>query len=161
EGSDWVFVTPNYGLADFEGEPPPKGEPGVKALLSALGDLRVESDDDFEPLGAKLADLGLETGKAPLTVKVERTGGKGKVSETLLIGNKIGDKYYARLANDPAAVKVSAKKLETVFKLLQEPQGLRSHDLVRLPPDSADALRLSQGKDLKEVVRLYKTSPTQ
>src|SRR5262249_28725392 len=64
EDATWRFLMPKYGLADFEGKPVAAAKPspfqkekekektegGVKALLSAIGFIRVGSEADFVPL---------------------------------------------------------------------------------------------------------------
>jgi hypothetical protein len=164
----WVFKAPaDYGAADFAGTPPPKEEPGVKGLLTALGNLRVENVKDFEPLGAKpLADYGVLPGKETLRVAVERTpfgGDKGKtIKEALLVGNKVKgkDEYYVRAEQDDSVARVAAKKLETVLRVAGDPAVLRSRNLTEVERNAVDVVDLRWGTGLKQEVRLRRPDPT-
>jgi hypothetical protein len=169
EEGDWVFVTPPYGAAEAgsaaiglpaEGS---KQEPGVRGLLSSIGALRVDSEDDFEAPGKKLSEFGLEEGKETLRVTAEHSEGfasKKTVKQSLLVGSKFGDKYYARLAGDNTVVRLDAKKLEPISQVLNNPKSLRSTDLAKLDPHAPDAIDLRHGKGLAEVVKLRRPSPT-
>jgi hypothetical protein len=106
----WRFTNPPYGPANFEGDTPPAppfGAPppantkeinGVKQVIDAVGQLRVELDSDFIADNVSDADLaskyGLEKDK-PATLRIVLTstqpGDKDKapVSDVLLIGKKV------------------------------------------------------------------------
>jgi hypothetical protein len=163
----WRFKQPAYGAADFEGAPGKTDPGGVKGLLTAIGAVRVEADDDFEPLGERsMKDFGLEEGGPKVRIQVERSAGfgadKAPVKEALLIGDKVKDKdqYYARLESDQAVVRVGAKKLEPIFKVLSDPKALRSYDLAQVEPTSPDAIDIARGKGLTEVVKLRRPELT-
>jgi hypothetical protein len=109
----WLFEKPAYGDADYDGDttPPPPGgvdrgtKPitGVKDLLEAVGNLRVESNADFGPPQAsdsELTQFGLEQDRPSyLRIEIKRTPGgllggddkKEPIQDALLIGNKIED----------------------------------------------------------------------
>lgn len=116
EGS-WRFKNPAYGPADYEGEsatppagfgappPPAKGSPGVKDLIQAVTDLRVEGDNDFVAEGVSDADLAAKygLGDKPETLRIEikasKLGAEDKKTETsdvLLIGKKVTGKDSER-----------------------------------------------------------------
>jgi hypothetical protein len=165
EDATWRFIKPHYGLADFEGKAPsklaavpPKAE-GVKGLLSAIGNIRVASEADFEPLSdAGMAAYGLEDGKETLRIQVGNPGdGKDDLKKTtLLVGFKVkgAEQYYVRLADDPGVAKIEAKALDPVFEAVRHPGELRSRDLVPVETKTADAVDIRQGKGLETVVKL-------
>jgi hypothetical protein len=157
----WRFDKPAFGEADYDGESPvpgadanaPKPITGVKDLLQAVVDIRVESDDDFGAVGvadADLTDKGLDSDKPELLrIEVERQPGFGAkegaepTHDVLLIGKKVdekGEKRYARLENERNIVKVSAKKVEAVTKVLENPALLRNRDLVQIDKAHVDAI---------------------
>jgi hypothetical protein len=165
EDATWRFLKPHYGLADFEGKPPsklaavpPKAE-GVKGLLSTIGNIRVASEADFEPLSdAGMATYGLEDGKESLRIQVGNPGDKKDDlnKATLLVGFKLKDKeqYYVRLANDQGVAKIDAKSLKPVFEAVENPGQLRSRDLLPVDTKAVDAVDIRQGKGLEQVVKL-------
>jgi hypothetical protein len=164
----WEFKVPKaYGAADFAGAPAPKDDPGVKGLLNAIGGLRVESTADFEPLGAHpLNHYGLVKGKETLAIEVERSAGPfgadrdKQVREVLLIGSKVKDQYFARLETDEAVAKISAKKLETVFKVVKAPEILRSRDLAPIEPGAVDVVDVHWGAGLKKALQMRRVDFT-
>lgn len=173
--SKWKFVKPAYGDADYEGDtaalnapdkPEKKGPTGVRELLDALNGVKVGLNGDFVADAVTSSDLaskyGLETGKPEkLRVEVKRDAGgllgsgddkKKQITEILLIGkradDKEGDKYYARLENEPVVVKVSAKGVEPLLKAAEDPQLLRNRDLVQLDVARTDAIDIKNSTGL-------------
>jgi hypothetical protein len=170
----WNIDDPKLGPADFEStvakadkvekiEKGEKVELGVRTLIDTLTKLRAE---DFEPIGTSItvdeknallrAELDYESASAPLKKDPE----KGKeasptTKEVLLIGGKVAgeDKYYARLLNDNSIVKVNSKVLEPVFKLIENPRSLRSHDVALFDANDVDAVEIVHGK---EFAKLFK-----
>ncbi len=154
----WRYDTPAFGDADYEGESAsastglPKTDngtgkniTGVRDLLQTVADLRVESEGDFgatEVRDVELADKGLVKDKEHLRIEIKRqsstvgsTEKKPPVQEGLLIGSKAddkGEKLYARLLSDRNVVKVPAKKVEELTKLLEKPSALRNRDLLEI-----------------------------
>jgi hypothetical protein len=169
EEGTWQFLKPNYGVADFEGKTPPasplaavppKQEGGIKGLLGAINAIRVGGEGDFEPLkDSPLSSYGLEEGKEWLRIQLG-TGGIKKeelTKETLLVGQKVSSRsqqYYARMANDDGVVKIDAKLLEPILKVLDKPGQLRSRDLIPIDTKDVDAVDIRHGKELKEVLKL-------
>jgi hypothetical protein len=121
----WRFVKPSYGPANFEGDPPPPGNPpvvekkvnGVRDLIDDAGGLRVEANDDFIADGVGDADLaakyGLEKDKPEtLRVEVKTTPAKGDAkTEVLLIGKK-APKAVEEKKDDKKDTKKDEKKPE-------------------------------------------------
>jgi hypothetical protein len=168
--SKWRFDKPAFGEADYEGETAPAGgtpetKPitGVRDLLQAVADLRVDSDDDFGATDVSdkdLADKGLEKGKEMLRIELKRQPGfaaageekKEPVKAVLLIGKKAddkGDKFYARPEDERNIVKVSAKKVEAITKVLENPSLLRNRDLVQADATKVDAVNLQSTAPIK------------
>jgi hypothetical protein len=160
KGSDdhWRFVKPAYGEATEQGDPtPPEGDvskkiSGVRDLLKAIEDIRVASDTDFVAEGVSdMSQYGLD--KEPATLRIEtktRSGSllggdkdKEPVQDALLIGKKTDDKgemMYARLESEDAVVKVAAKNVEPILRLIAEPAILRNRDLVQIDQGRVDAI---------------------
>jgi hypothetical protein len=158
--SHWRFAKPAFGDADYEGEPAAPGAAsttpqritGVQGLLQAVADLRVDSNEDFGDIGVSDADLaakGVEKGKERLRIEVKRQsslGGDEKkepVEETLLIGNKAddkGEKFYARLESEKNLVKIPAKKVEAITRVVEDPSAIRNKDLVQFESGKVDAI---------------------
>jgi hypothetical protein len=160
----WQYIKPPYGDAEvqsnqaFAPDPAPKAPTGVQSLLVDLTDLRVEYTDSGNDFVADhiedLAKYNLGPKDDVLQIEVERVdspGGEGKEKKTsrhvLLIGvgKKVDDKtdkYYATLEGSKSVVKVAAKNVEPLLKLLADPAALRDKALVRLPmfkqPDALD-----------------------
>jgi hypothetical protein len=169
----WRFDKPAFGEADFEGEPgaavaTDKKITGVRDLLQALVDVRVESDEDFGATNASDADLaekGLEKGKESLRIEVKRQPTsfgteekKPAVQNAVLIGKKAddkGEKLYARLENEKNIVKVPAKKVEAITKVIESPSVLRNRDLTQIDTAKVDAIDLRPNE--RDVVKLRKT----
>lgn len=170
----WRFDRPAFGEADFEGEPSAapgateKKITGVRDLLQAVVDVRVESDDDFGATNAsdtELAEKGLEKGKEALRIEIKRQPSslgteekKPAVQDALLIGNKAdekGEKLYARLENEKNIVKVPAKKVEAILKVVENPSVLRNRDITQIDISKVDAIDLRPNE--RELVKLRKT----
>jgi hypothetical protein len=166
EGSHWRFSDPKLGPADTDGETgnaDSKKVSGVRDLLRDLSDLRVAStsksgatDDQSAPdfvadNVSNMATYGLE-GDKPATLKIQivrtpstlgrNSGSESKepVTETLLVGNKVDDKYYARLGNEKSVVKIAADKLTPLLQVAADPDPLRSRDLVQADQSKIDAV---------------------
>lgn len=166
EEATWQFVKPPLGQADTGGAPPPskiaavpppkQEDTGVKGLLGAILGMRVEPEHFVPVSDAPLAGFGLEDGKEALRLEVLRTEEKKEAKETLLIGNKEKDMYYARVAGDEGVFKLPAKSLEPVFAVLKDPGTLRSRDLLTIETRKVDAINIHKGKD---VIELRDTDP--
>jgi hypothetical protein len=161
----WRFQKPDFGEADYDGEPTGTAVPtadkaitGVRDLLQGVADIKVDSDKDFGPTDvpdAKLAEMGLEPGKEKLKLEVKHTAGSGAekkepVEATLYIGNKAddkGEKLYARLENEHSVEMVPAKKVEAVLKGLEKPAALRNRDLVQVESSKVDAVDIKVASD--------------
>jgi hypothetical protein len=179
QAGQWSFVEPKYGPADPEGDEgsdTSKPPTGVRSLLTAVTELRVEDRPEEDkkdkekdktkdkkrhsgfikdnPSSDELKKYGLEgPGSASLVVEV-KTDPK-KSGQTLLVGNKAdekGDLYYAMLEGDKSVVLVPVKPIETLKKFLDYPEKVRDHDLVRLS-ESPDVVRIkyAPGESIKQV----------
>lgn len=163
---DWRFLKPDYGLAETEGERVPAGErveqrlTGINGLLSTIGSLRVPEDSDFvDDSGKDFAKYGLEADKAPLRIQLTRKvsgdpAEKDTQSYTLLVGHadessKEKDKptrYFARLADEDAVVRVPAKEVEAILDALDKPETFRNRDLARIDTNKVDAIDIDLGE---------------
>jgi Domain of unknown function (DUF4340) len=158
----WRFVKPSLGFADFEGPPVPKEltakeppipakttEGGVKGLLNAILNVRVDSDSDFVAAAKdNLTKYQLEDGKEAIRIRVGTSNFKKEVTkETLLVGAEERGYFYARLANDDGVFKLPAKLFEPVLSALKKPGELRNLDVAQFDPKTIDALTLRYGKD--------------
>lgn len=148
----WQYVQPPYGDAEvqgnaaaFDASKPPSG---VQSMLVDLTDLRVDYTDskvnDFVADNVEdLAKYNLGPKDDVLRVGVERTD---KAKPVLLVGvgkkSDKEDKYYATLEDSKTVVRVAAKHVEPLLKLLADPAALRDKTLVRVPgfkqPDALD-----------------------
>jgi hypothetical protein len=176
KGSDgkWRFDKPALGEADFEGEAPSAAAgteqkiTGVRELLQAIVDVRVDSDDDFGASNASdtdLAEKDLEKGKEHLRIEVKRQPAsfgteekKPAIQDALLIGKKAddkGEKLYARLEGEKNIVKVPAKKVEAITKVVENPSVLRNRDLTQVDSAKVDAIDVRPNE--RELVKLRKT----
>jgi hypothetical protein len=170
----WRMDKPAFGEADFEGETPAAAGgteqkiSGVRDLLQAIVDVRIELDDDFGATNATEADLAdkdLEKGKERLRIEVKRQPSsfgseekKPAIEDALLIGKKAddkGEKLYARLENEKNIVKVPAKKVEAILKVVQNPSVLRNRDITQIDTAKVDAIDLRPNE--RELVKLRKT----
>ncbi|MBI1915769.1 MAG: DUF4340 domain-containing protein [Planctomycetes bacterium] len=158
----WKFVKPDYGAADAEGGDDDKGPTGVRSLLTAVTDLRVEDRPEDEkkdktkekkrntgfvndrPSADDLKKYGLEgASSAGLVVEVKTDLAK-KSGQTLLVGNKADDKgdlYYAMVEGDKSVVTLPAKPIDTLKKFLDYPEKVRDRDLVRMS-EGPDVVRI-------------------
>jgi hypothetical protein len=179
----WRFEKPAYGEADFEGEGTPSFSPqttntnitGVRDLLQAVVDTRVESDADFAETNAKDADLaakGLAENnpeRMRLEVKSQSSigsdAGKDSTTHVLLIGKKAddkGDKLYARLSDSRNIVKVPAKYVDKIAKVIENPAALRNRELVQIDAaktNTIDAINVEMpGRELLKLRRVSEGS---
>ena len=170
--SIWRFEKPPMGVAEYEGAPPPKdvlhgakpAEGGVKGLLASIGTIRVDSEEDFEPLSNTSLDAyGLAEGKETMRIEVgspkeadpkakEKDAGKETLAkETLAIGKRVDkkgrDQVYARMLGDHGVFKLNASFLEPIRKTLNDPGSLRSMDVANIDAKKVDAIVVSQGKE--------------
>jgi hypothetical protein len=160
----WQYVKPPYGDAEVQGNQafaPDKAPASVQSMLVDVSDLRVEyvsaKNNDFVADDVEdLAKYNLGPKDDVLRVEVERVdqpgGAEGnqekKTSRHVLlvgVGKKADnrtDKYFATLEGSKSVVKVPAKNVEPLLKLLADPEALRDKTLVRLPtfkqPDALD-----------------------
>jgi hypothetical protein len=152
---------------------------GVRELLQNVTDLKVDSATDFgatDVADAGLAEKGLEKGKETLRIeaKVQSTlsgdDKKGPVTTGLLIGKKaevkppakdepregVGrgeeEKYYARLEDERNIVKVPAKKVDEILKVVANPSLIRNRDLVTIDSFKVDAIDVKLGE--RELIKL-------
>jgi hypothetical protein len=161
KGERWRFEKPPYGDADYDGGPSTGGAvTGVRPLLTDLDSIRIDPGDFVADSATDFAKYGLEAAKPErLRVSVRRKTanaepGKEKTDEvtrTLLVGKKADDKsekFYARLDNESAIVKVSARELDPVLKFAADPGALRNRDLVDIDQAKVDAINIenSHGK---------------
>jgi hypothetical protein len=160
--SRWVFVKPEgYGLADYEGDVTAfdKTKPisGLKNVLDDLANLKVEykdeKDNDFVADDVSPTDLAkyeLDPAKNNvLRIEIERVesvkageGGKDdkKTAKVVLLVGGVAkkdaegkpEKYYACLEGERNVVRIPAKGVEPVRKLLDDPNSLRDKTLVQL-----------------------------
>jgi hypothetical protein len=163
EGGLWNITKPPLGFAGFESEPDEKkkefqpketGITSVKSLINNIITLRIEDDEDFEPLGKPHSEYGLGKDQETLRIDITSAEKKDSVTDTLFIGKKVpaaalrgrtGDYYYARLAIDDNIMHVSAKWLEGIEKAIQDPGKLRSKDLAAFEAKDVDHLVIKQG----------------
>jgi hypothetical protein len=150
----WVYVRPPFGRAEYEGSTAApdttgaaKAPDGVRSLLTDLSNLRVENTKDFVADDVKdLAKYHLDPAKDDvLRIAIDRTdqiatGEEGKkerkTSHPVLlvgVGKKVDDKsdqYYAMLEEEKTVVKLPAKNVEPLRKLLDNLGALRDRNLV-------------------------------
>jgi hypothetical protein len=163
----WRFQKPPYGEADYEGDkaPAPEGKDskvtGVQGLLTAIEKIKVENDADFVEADAPdLTKYGLEGNKPErLRIEIERRPSFGldkekeKTQRVLLVGKKDekGDKYFARLEEDRAVVRVSTAPIDALAQVAVDPAALRNRDLVRVQPRDIDAIDIKNAAGLLKV----------
>ena len=178
----WRFEIPKLGIAEMESpgvaddkKPAAAKTGGVKGLILAIGAIHVDSEDDFEPLGAELAGYGVVDGKE--TMRIELGSGAEKADkdkkdakdekdkkdtskEVLLIGKKVKQpgmkknevQYYARLLSDQGVFRINEKMLEPIKQAVEDPKRIRSHDVAVFETKNADAIIINttrQEKDAK------------
>jgi hypothetical protein len=174
-GNKWKIAQPNYGEADYDGEPAGeapggKSSTGVRSLLDILAALRVQyksdSDSDFVSEDTRaLEQYGLGGGYKPgqLRIQVKRTLGGGfgadkkekTIDEVLVFGKKAddkGDKYYAMLEDEKYVVKVAAN-LKPLEEVLDNPAKLRSRDLVHVDSSHVDVVGVKNGSGSFEMMK--------
>jgi hypothetical protein len=153
DDSQWRFVKPGMGLADYEGPTPTKEAPaktpegGVKGLLNAIIGLRVDADSDFVPLAKdNIAKYKLDEETAPIRIQVGSPNDKKEITkETMLIGAQERGYYYARMAGDQGVFKLPEKQLEPIVSALKDPGQLRSIDVALIDAKKVDAVVLKSG----------------
>jgi hypothetical protein len=176
EGDRWVFKQPDYyGEAEYEGVPPLPGPPGVppppssggvRGLVDAVANFRIDSRGDGDDFLDGVADLGKyglgEKDDKYLRLEVkrsERVGDKKRESaEVLEVGKAVEakggkdkgeERYYARLTGDKRhdrnVFKVTKRSLEPFLKVLGDPAALRDKDLSRLDLAKVDAIDIKYG----------------
>jgi len=155
----WRFVKPEgYGPVDMEGDPAgPSGEniAGLRPMLTALAGLRIPMDSlDVIEGAPNFAEYGLDPGQVSWRVELDRKAGG---MEVLYVGKKTEDKgeekidpkapnpkssekVYVRLNNERLVVKLPAKALEPIHKLIDRPANLRDRNLVNLSLPAVDAI---------------------
>lgn len=143
----WRFDEPKgYGAADYYGNTStgtaPSATTGVRDLLTAVNDLRVDSATDFVADGVKdWNKYGI--GPDSFRITVERGDGAAAASGTLILGKKTDAKearYYARLDGYDTVVSVAAKNVDSITKATANPVALRSHDLIDVGQAGIDAV---------------------
>src|SRR5207237_315574 len=65
-----------------------------------------------------------------------------------------GDKLYARLENEKNIVKVPAKKVEALFRVVENPSVLRNRDLTQIDTAKVDAIDVRPND--RDLVKLRK-----
>jgi Domain of unknown function (DUF4340) len=179
----WMYTEPKgYGEAESgpdDTTPAPAGQvktPGsISTVLTDVTNLRVEkpadfvADDvsDFAPYNLDPSKAGiLEIAVTQLQEIGKDENGKIKtkpVERTLLIGlskktDEKGDQYYACLKGEKSVVKVSAKNVEPLTKLLVDKGALRDRFLVRLDEQpSVVAVKNTYGDF--ELMRTHNSKP--
>jgi Domain of unknown function (DUF4340) len=178
---NWKYTEPAYGSAEMEGEPPPPGPPGaapadkapsgVRPLLNDLTGLRVDKSEDFvaDNVDDKdLAKYNLEPAKDPvLRIEIEKSGGakdeKKPASKSALlvgVGKQADGKYYARLDGERSVVKVAAKDVDPLRKLLDERDALRDRALVRFENfKNPDAVEVKNATGTFDLIRADAAKP--
>ncbi len=163
--------------------PPSTRVASVKELLNNLESLKVaykpeDKIDDFvkdNATEAELAGYGLAKDKPSyLRIGFERKAGSTPfggaddktppVKDALLIGNEVPDKdakepkRYARLESENNVVKVLAKHLEPVAKIVADPTPLRNKDLVKIDDKDKPKIDALDIKNDKGLLKLRKGS---
>ncbi len=182
----WKYTEPaGYGPAEVEGDTPagipPADKPpsGVRPLLNHLTALRVDTPADFVADNVADGDLGkyhldaakdevlrIEIDKAPPAKEAKKDGEKDEKEEkkpdvkaALLVGvGKAEDgKYYARLDGEKNIVKVAAREVDPLHKLLDDPVAagaLRDRNLVRFDNfKTPDAIEVKNAGPAFELLR--------
>ena len=165
----WQFTEPFVGEAQGEGPESTPEQPIKSAidLTTALADLKVEyresNDNDFVADDVKdWAKYFLDPAKFDvLRIKVRRviTPAKREDREkvektvTLLIAlkEKVGekkDRYYARIEGEDSVYRVSAKLVDRIREVLNDPSVLRDRHLVKLMSFAGpDVIEIARGGD--------------
>lgn len=170
---NWVIQTPKLGEADYDGAsgtnpagPDADKITGIRELLNDLEKIKVVYSaegklDDFVAEGvADFGKYGLEA-KNPATLRIEvlrKDSADSKEERSiLLIGKKAddkGDKYFARMDGESNVARVDAKPINQLLAVVNDPNVVRSRDLVRLDEKKVDAIDI---KNPKGTVQLRKT----
>ncbi|HEV3145173.1 MAG TPA: DUF4340 domain-containing protein [Gemmataceae bacterium] len=173
----WLFVKPEgYGPVDMEGEvagPASENIAGLRPMLTALTGLRIPTTSDEVIEGpANLAEYGLAPGQDSWRVELDRMGDG---TEVLHVGKKIeeksaekpdpnkpasvpNEKVWVRVNNENFVVKLPAKALEPIRKLIEHPSALRDRNLVDLSIPSIDAVEIKLPGEKKIELRKVSTS---
>jgi hypothetical protein len=140
----WNFEKPdNYGAADLEGDPTgPAWDQiaGVKPLLTRLAGLRMPKADDIIEGAPDPREYGLGPGQEQMRIEFKL---KDSGTEVLLIGRKVDDagtKVYATLGHERFVVKLDAKALEPIKKVIEDPKVLRDRNLTSMAAFMIDAV---------------------
>ncbi|MCS6849975.1 MAG: DUF4340 domain-containing protein [Gemmataceae bacterium] len=181
---EWKYVQPAYGLAEYDSatdtsqttDRGTKKITGVRELLEAIENLRVETEQDFAADNAKdLAQYGLE-GDQPATLRIEvkrRSGNllggdtrKPPVPETLLIGKKapkkesdLTEKYYARLASERHVVTLPANRVDPLVQVLSDLAVFRNRDLAQVNTALVDAIDIRNSHGLMKLRKTGQSIP--
>jgi hypothetical protein len=153
----WTFATPpGYGEADDLGDPETKGSnapfTGVRPLLNFLTGLQSNSPKDYLENPGDLNQYGLAP-TDPNRVRIELKPKAGP-AEVAFLGKAVeeGGKpvvpaaVFAQLEGDPAVIKVSADRMESLRQTVANPGELRNRDLIPASRrDRIDALDLAFG----------------
>jgi hypothetical protein len=116
QDSNWVLKSPVEAPAD-EGE-----------VSSLLGDVTSAKAAEFvSEAGDDLAKFGLDKPKVTFTAQLQGGG-----ERSLLLGNKDGERYFAKNSERPQIFKVESALYD---KLNLKPAGLRSKEIVKLNKD--------------------------
>lgn len=150
-GTNWQFLKPdNFGPADPEGDPAGAAVDniaGVKPLLTRISGLQLPSDAaDILEGNEDFAKFGVDDKAATRFEFGKKAGG----SDVLLIGNKAddkGEKVYVRVNGERCIVKLEAKALEPIRKLIADPKMMRDRTLTQLPAFGIDAVDIKIGSD--------------
>jgi len=169
----WRYAKPGaWGDAELGAfgvqDAPDKAPAGVNGVLSALSNIKVnyidEKTNDYVADGVTdLAKFGLDPAKdtilkIAITRSVTEKGGEpGKpgptvdqpVSLLVAVGKKDNDKYFAALDEAKKnVVKIPAREIDPLLKLLDDPGALRERNLLKLVGGKIDAfdVETSTGK---------------
>jgi hypothetical protein len=155
----WKFVNPPYGdveAVDPPGNLPPNAEIStIRKFLNTVYDLQVASAKEFDDAPTDLKKMGITDNPDLIEIKVvKRTvSGEDQTTETVLVGKPVEaqekqekeEKLYARVGGESSVAKINAAPVTALLKVLQNPKGLRSRDLVRLNLPRIDAIDIEMG----------------
>ena len=143
----WRFLKPeDYGPADLEGDPQgPAAEniAGVRPLLTALTGFRISGEPgDIIENPPSYNEFGVEEAKASLIVQIKD---KSDNDEKLVFGKTTDkdEKIFARLEGEKFVVKLPAKALEPIKKLIANPVVMRDRNLAAFFAGGIDAINVS------------------
>ena len=154
---NWRYVKPgDWGEAEMGafGAPDEKDKTpaGVNAVLTALSNIRVTHTDEMvtdfvadattdlakyglDPAKDKVLKLSIDRALVAKATDAGKAGPAAIVPVTLLVGvgKKDGDKYYASLDEDKKnIVRLPARDIDPLLKLVEDPQALRDKTLVKI-----------------------------